>query len=76
MVGTVAMRYCANDTVEFFYKWPSLIPFEKAFLVHCCIREAPEGVFTIGNEMAGSNHLVVILDDNIAERTLGFASQY
>ena len=66
----------ANGSVEFLYKWPSLIPFEKAHLVHRCIREAPEGVFLIGNEVAGGDHLVVVLDDNIAERTLSFASHY
>src|SRR5262245_39494040 len=57
-------------------KFLSFIPSEETIFMHSRIREAPQGICRVCDEVTGSNDLIILFYDRVTQRAFSFASEY
>ena len=62
MPGSVAKDHRPNHGVEALYKLRTALPSDEALPMHRCIREAPERIVSISDEVTRRNNVVLLAD--------------
>ncbi len=60
--------------VIFLHKVIPFVPVKETDFVHSRIRESPQWIVPVANEMGSGDNLIAILYDNAAERALCFTA--